>query len=109
MVRGGGAVVGRGGPGPARRAIGVVTVARSDYGHLVPLLEALRDTPGVTLQLYVAGAHLSPRFGHTVDAIAADGWPITDRVEMIYVSPLKALSNDVQKNLDAPLAAISAT
>jgi ATP-dependent Lhr-like helicase len=27
---------------------------------------------------------------------------------MIYVSPLKALSNDVQKNLDTPLAEIAA-
>jgi UDP-hydrolysing UDP-N-acetyl-D-glucosamine 2-epimerase len=63
------------------RTVGVVTVARSDYSHLVPLLEALRDTPDVTLQLYVAGAHLSPRFGSTVKAIEADGWPITARVE----------------------------
>src|SRR5439155_1321146 len=30
------------------------------------------------------------------------------QVEMIYVSPLKALSNDIQKNLEAPLAEISA-
>ena len=63
------------------RTIGVVTVARSDYGHLVPLLEALRDTPGITLQLYVAGGHLSPRFGETVSAIEADGWPISARIE----------------------------
>lgn len=63
------------------RTIGVVTVARSDYGHLVPLLEALRDRSDVALQLYVAGAHLSPRFGQTVAAIEADGWPITERVE----------------------------
>jgi len=68
------------------RTIGVVTVARSDYGHLVPLLEALRDTPGITLQLYVAGAHLSPRFGETVSAIEADGWPISARVETIGAS-----------------------
>ena len=63
------------------RTVGVVTVARSDYSHLVPLLEALRDTPDITLQLYVAGAHLSPRFGSTVKAIEADGWPITARIE----------------------------
>jgi UDP-hydrolysing UDP-N-acetyl-D-glucosamine 2-epimerase len=73
--------------GPAgKRTIGVVTVARSDYGHLIPLLESLRDTPEITLQLYAAGAHLSPRFGHTVDVIAADGWPITDRIEMTAAS-----------------------
>jgi ATP-dependent Lhr-like helicase len=31
---------------------------------------------------------------------------LTQQTEVIYVSPLKALSNDVQKNLDAPLAEI---
>jgi UDP-hydrolysing UDP-N-acetyl-D-glucosamine 2-epimerase len=72
------------------RSIGVVTVARSDYDHLVPLLEALRDRPGITLQLYAAGAHLSPRFGRTVDAIEADGWPIIARVETVSASDAPA-------------------
>ena len=63
------------------RTVGIVTVARSDYGHLVPVMEALHATPGITLQLFVAGAHLSPRFGRTVKAIEADGWPITDRIK----------------------------
>src|SRR5260370_11449573 len=39
---------------------------------------------------------------------AARAGTIRDRVEMIYVSPLKALSNAVQKNLDTPLAEIAA-
>jgi UDP-hydrolysing UDP-N-acetyl-D-glucosamine 2-epimerase len=72
------------------RTIGVVTVARSDYGHLTPLLEALRDTPGITLQLYVAGGHLSPRFGRTVEAIEADGWPVTDCIETAAASDAPA-------------------
>src|SRR5258706_8351867 len=63
------------------RTIGVVTVARSDYGHLVPLLGALPDRPGITLQRSVAAPHLSPRFGETVSAIEADGWPVSARVE----------------------------
>jgi ATP-dependent Lhr-like helicase len=33
---------------------------------------------------------------------------LTDRTEVLYVSPLKALGNDVQKNLDGPLAEIVA-
>src|SRR2546430_29842 len=39
---------------------------------------------------------------------AARAEALPDRVEMIYVSPLKALSNDVQKNLETPLAEIAA-
>src|SRR5205085_2901976 len=33
---------------------------------------------------------------------------LSDRTEVLYVSPLKALSNDIQKNLEAPLAEIIA-
>ncbi len=62
------------------RTIGVVTVARSDYGHLVPLLEQIRTAPALRLQLFVGGSHLSERFGLTVAAIEADGWPITERI-----------------------------
>src|SRR5579883_2471905 len=32
---------------------------------------------------------------------------LENRTEVVYVSPLKALSNDVQKNLEAPLAEIA--
>jgi len=32
---------------------------------------------------------------------------LPDRTQVLYVSPLKALSNDVHKNLDIPLAGVS--
>ena len=38
--------------------------------------------------------------------IAANGLP--DETRVVYVSPLKALSNDIHKNLEAPLAGIRA-
>src|ERR1700688_592876 len=31
---------------------------------------------------------------------------LADETQIVYVSPLKALSNDIQKNLEAPLAGI---
>ena len=34
--------------------------------------------------------------------------PLPDRTEVVYVSPLKALSNDIHKNLEQPLAEIQA-
>src|SRR5690242_10074956 len=64
------------------RAIGVVTVARSDYGHLRAVLEAIRATPGLALRLFAAGAHLSSGLGETVRAIEGDGFPIAERVEI---------------------------
>ena len=33
---------------------------------------------------------------------------LTDRTEILYVSPLKALGNDIQKNLEGPLGEITA-
>src|SRR5579863_9796334 len=33
---------------------------------------------------------------------------LVDRTEILYVSPLKALGNDIQKNLEAPLGEITA-
>jgi UDP-hydrolysing UDP-N-acetyl-D-glucosamine 2-epimerase len=66
-----------------RRAIGVVSVSRSDYGHLVPVLRELQADPALRLLLFVAGAHLAPRFGRTVELIEADGWPIAERIEML--------------------------
>ena len=67
-----------------RRAIGVVTVARSDYGHLLPLLQALEAAaPDVELLVYVAGSHLASPFGvRTGDLVEADRWPIAARIDM---------------------------
>src|SRR5882724_669230 len=39
--------------------------------------------------------------------VARTGW-LEDRTTVVYVSPLKALGNDIQKNLEEPLAAIRA-
>jgi len=37
----------------------------------------------------------------------AEAGELEERVEVVYVSPLKALSNDIQRNLDDPLAQIA--
>jgi UDP-hydrolysing UDP-N-acetyl-D-glucosamine 2-epimerase len=64
------------------RTIGVVTVARSDYGIYLPLQQA----PDLSLHLIVSGMHLSPEFGLTVRTIEKDGFEIADRVEMLLSS-----------------------
>lgn len=65
------------------RTIGVVTVARSDYGYYLPILQRILVEPDLRLSLIVAGMHLSPEFGLTVKAIEADGFEIAERVEML--------------------------
>jgi len=44
-------------------------------------------------------------FLSALDALATGTWP-TGRVSVVYVSPLKALGNDVRRNLIAPLAGL---
>ena len=67
----------------AVRRVGVVTVSRSDYGHLRPVLEGIRSAPDLELVLFVAGMHLSPDFGLTVREIEVDGVPIAERIDML--------------------------
>ena len=45
-----------------------------------------------------------------LDALVRDGVErgLADETHVVYVSPLKALSNDIQRNLEAPLAGIRA-
>lgn len=65
------------------RRIGVVTVARSDYGIYYPLLRAIRDDVECQLCLIAGGAHLSPIFGNTLCEIEGDGFEIAARVPML--------------------------
>jgi ATP-dependent Lhr-like helicase len=43
-----------------------------------------------------------------IDGLVRQGvdGPLRDETQVVYVSPLKALSNDIQRNLEAPLAGI---
>src|SRR5271170_2214663 len=43
-----------------------------------------------------------------IDSLVREGiqGPLPDETRVLYVSPLKALSNDIQRNLEAPLAGI---
>jgi UDP-hydrolysing UDP-N-acetyl-D-glucosamine 2-epimerase len=68
------------------RTIGVVTVARSDYGIYQPILRGIQADPELRLHLMVSGMHLSPEFGLTVNMIERDGFEIGDRVEMLLSS-----------------------
>ncbi len=73
-----------------------------------PLIQSGRDTlicaptgSGKTLTAFMA----------CLDALFRQGFDGTlrDETQIVYVSPLKALSNDIQKNLREPLEGIAAT
>src|SRR5579871_533084 len=72
-----------------------------------PAIQAGRNTliaaptgSGKTLAAFMAA----------IDGLVRQGLDagLTDTTQVVYVSPLKALSNDIQKNLEEPLAGIRA-
>lgn len=69
-----------------KRKICVVTGTRAEYGLLRYLMEAIRDSADLELQLVVTGMHVSPEFGLTYREIKADGFQIDRKVEMLLSS-----------------------
>ncbi|MGB2984365.1 MAG: UDP-N-acetylglucosamine 2-epimerase [Phycisphaerae bacterium] len=65
-----------------RRRVAVVTGTRAEYGLMRSAMEAIDQHPHLTLQTVVTGMHLLRKFGHTVDEIVRDGWPVDARVRM---------------------------
>jgi GDP/UDP-N,N'-diacetylbacillosamine 2-epimerase (hydrolysing) len=73
-------------PEMTARRICVVTGTRAEYGCLRWVMEGIRATPGLQLQLVVTGMHLSPEFGLTYRDIEKDGFVIDRSVEMLLSS-----------------------
>ena len=68
------------------RKICVVTGTRAEYGLLRSVMQEIRNSEFLELQLIVTGMHLSPEFGLTVNDIEADGFLIDRKVEMLLSS-----------------------
>jgi len=65
------------------RKVCVVVTARPSYSRIKTALEAIRDHPGLELQLVVAASALLERYGRVLDTITADGFAIAARVYMV--------------------------
>ena len=68
------------------KKIFVVTGTRAEYGLLRWVMEGIRQSPALELQLIATGMHLSPEFGLTVEAIEEDGFQADRKVEMLLSS-----------------------
>jgi GDP/UDP-N,N'-diacetylbacillosamine 2-epimerase (hydrolysing) len=68
------------------RKVCVVTGTRAEYGLLRWLMEDIRNTEGLELQIIATGMHLSPEFGLTFREIEQDGFRIDRKVEMLLSS-----------------------
>lgn len=60
-----------------------ITAIRSDYDLMSGLYGLLHADPDVELRLIVAGAHLSPAYGRSVDLIRRDGFKILGEIESL--------------------------
>lgn len=61
----------------------VVTGTRAEYGLLKPVMERIKTSNSLTLQVLVTGMHLLPEFGSTIEEIKKDGYPINARVPIV--------------------------
>ena len=69
-----------------KRKVCVVTGSRADYGLLRWVIQEIKDSAALQLQLVATGMHLSPEFGLTYREIEADGFAIDRKVEMLLSS-----------------------
>ena len=68
------------------KKICVVTGTRAEYGLLRWVIEGIKNSASLELQLVVTGMHLSPEFGLTSKEIEKDGYNIDREVEMLLSS-----------------------
>lgn len=68
------------------KKICVVTGTRAEYGLLRWVMEGIRKSSELELQLIATGMHLSPEFGLTYRDIESDGFHIDRKVEMLLSS-----------------------
>lgn len=72
------------------KKICVITGTRAEYGLLTPVMRTLDADPEFELSICVTGTHLSPAFGLTYKQIEADGFTISEKVEMLLSSDTKS-------------------
>jgi GDP/UDP-N,N'-diacetylbacillosamine 2-epimerase (hydrolysing) len=64
------------------KKICVVTGSRAEYGLLGWVMEGIRNSPKLQLQIIVTGMHLSSKFGQTEDVIDLENFKIDYKVYM---------------------------
>lgn len=69
-----------------KRKIAVVTGTRAEYGLLYWLMREIQQDQDLELQLIVTSMHLSPEFGYTYKLIEADGFKISEKIEILLSS-----------------------
>jgi UDP-hydrolysing UDP-N-acetyl-D-glucosamine 2-epimerase len=58
----------------------VVLVDRANYGRMKPVMQAIKDRPGLELQLLVTGTMVLERFDQPVNVVKADGFTVDGEI-----------------------------
>lgn len=69
-----------------KKKICVITGTRAEYGLLKPLMDEIKSSKELELQIVATGAHLSPEFGLTYKRIEHDGFIIDEKLEILMSS-----------------------
>lgn len=65
------------------KKICVVTSTRAEYGLLRRIIQMILNDEELELLLVVTGTHLSKDYGHTIEEIEKDGFPIAERIDIL--------------------------
>ena len=84
----------------------IATTCRADYPGCAAVCRCMNASGSLTAELLVAGAHLSPEFGLTINEIERDGLPIADRLECLLSS---STSEGLTKSLGVSLIGLATT
>lgn len=87
-----------------KKRIGILTSSRADYSIYYPLLRALQESEQYEPVILAFGTHLSAEFGHTVDAILADGFEVPVQVTAL---PKDGSPAAIAANMGAVMTAFS--
>ena len=69
-----------------KRKICVITGTRAEFGLTRWLMDEIKKSSNLSLQLIVTGTHLSPEYGHTVWEIEKAGFEIDLKLDMLLSS-----------------------
>ena len=65
-----------------KRKVCVVLVDRANYGRLKPVMRAIQEVPDLHLQVIASGTMVLERFGHAVDIVRAEGFPVDGEIHI---------------------------
>lgn len=65
-----------------KRKVCVVLVDRANYGRLKPVVGAIQRHPDLQLQVVASGTMVLERFGHPVELVRADGFPVDGEIHI---------------------------